>query len=188
MESSVLSPFDRPERDRETFVDALGFLIEEHARQRLFCDILESSVRDGAQGLERLDIEAVLTFLKNDFVDHFKDEEWDLFPALRRRAATGDQMDAVLDQLMEEHALDEEVIAFVVEDLERLADARGAPGSSPPAVNLTTFAISHRRHIAWENAVLMPWARRLLTPADLIAIGRAMAARRGITFDAEVEG
>jgi hypothetical protein len=42
-----------------------------------------------------------------------------------------------------------------------------------------------RRHIAWENGVLLPLAKRRLTAGDIADLGRAMAGRRGVTLDSE---
>jgi hemerythrin-like domain-containing protein len=42
--------------------------------------------------------------------------------------------------------------------------------------------MTERRHLGLEDQVILPLARRRLSPADLDRIGRAMAARRNIDF------
>ena len=42
---------------------------------------------------------------------------------------------------------------------------------------LRGFFISLRRHIRWENATVIPLARRTLTEADLAQLREAVAAR-----------
>ena len=47
----------------------------------------------------------------------------------------------------------------------------------------TILALHERRHIALENAVILPIARLRLTPQDLHALSTRMAARRGVFLD-----
>ena len=49
-------------------------------------------------------------------------------------------------------------------------------------MDLRTFAEAQRRHIAWENSLVLPLARKRLTAKDLETMGRNMAARRGIAY------
>ena len=42
------------------------------------------------------------------------------------------------------------------------------------------FAETQRRHLAWENAVVVSRARKYLTKADQAELGRRMAKRRGL--------
>jgi hypothetical protein len=43
---------------------------------------------------------------------------------------------------------------------------------------LRSFFESYRRHIAWENTIVLPLARARLTGEDLDKLGRAMAGHR----------
>ena len=62
--------------------------------------------------------------------------------------------------------------------------AKGAKLANPVRMlfNARAFAEAQRRHIAWENNVLLPLARKRLTEADLKELGRNMAAMRGIVY------
>ena len=53
-----------------------------------------------------------------------------------------------------------------------------ADGARLPAA----FSQALRRHLAWENAVIMTRAERHLTDEDHAELGRRMAARRGLTL------
>jgi hemerythrin-like domain-containing protein len=65
--------------------------------------------------------------------------------------------------------------------------AEGAQRAAPPepfAAEAVAYADALRRHIAWENAVLLPTARDRLQAADLRRLGQKFAARRGVSLTA----
>ena len=106
--------------------------------------------------------------------DHHADEEEDLFPRLRRRDPG---LEALLARLAAEHHA-----------LERLW-AQVAPGLEPEAGRDAAWRRAAAEwcersvaHVALEDAELLPAARRLLRPEELEALGRAMAARRGVAY------
>jgi hemerythrin-like domain-containing protein len=43
---------------------------------------------------------------------------------------------------------------------------------------------TQRRHIVWENNIILPLARRRFSVEDMEEIGRDMAARRGLEYPA----
>jgi hypothetical protein len=47
------------------------------------------------------------------------------------------------------------------------------------AAAVPAFAETQRRHLAWENALVIPRARHILQPPDLAKLARSMAKRRG---------
>jgi hemerythrin-like domain-containing protein len=117
---------------------------------------------------------------------HHDDEEVDLFPAVLRRLAAGSDparlalVSAAVERLQREH-----------EDMSRLWSAlrvelaRVECGEQPdfdPAV-VAQFIDHYASHIELEETEIGSAARDLLTPADLAAIGQAMAARRGVDWD-----
>jgi len=71
-------------------------------------------------------------------------------------------------------------------------------GDAPGAAGVRAFAVTAatpptpptgahealRRHIAWENAVLLPVARTRLQSADLRRLAQKLAARRGVSLAA----
>jgi hemerythrin-like domain-containing protein len=111
--------------------------------------------------------------MREDLGLHVADEERDLFPLLRRRAGPGDDIEFILALLASEHMRDHELSNAVVAALERRE--RGTLRAAGPA-----FAETQRRHLAWENALIIPRARHILQPADLARLGRSFAKRRGL--------
>lgn len=108
---------------------------------------------------------------------HHRDEEENLFPALRANAGEDkEQLDALLQRLLRDHAAmlaawDElrPVLLQLAEGVNARLDDRLAE----------RFINSYTGHIAVENSELLPLAERLLTPDQLRQIGACMAARRG---------
>ena len=89
---------------------------------------------------------------------------------------------AVLERLSEEHESELERAAALVELRRSPAPIRGAGADPAAAQGLFAFAEGLRRHLAWENKIVLPLARRRLRRADLALIGRGMARRRDIDF------
>jgi iron-sulfur cluster repair protein YtfE (RIC family) len=167
---------------RELIREPLEFLFAEHYRHRQMCRALEQlSVHPVFDGSALTEVEA---FIGRDLALHVRDEEEDLFPLLRRRCAPEDEIDAILGVLSEEHAADERLAASAREALKK-AMVRGVP---IPMVEGGALALQHlaeqeRRHLALENAVVMPIARLRLTAVDKEALSKSLAARRGQTID-----
>jgi hemerythrin-like domain-containing protein len=125
-------------------------------------------------------IVAVSRFLQEDFGVHIIDEDEDLFPLLRRRAAPDDGIEAVLCDLSEEHASDR---LDATEIIEGLSVNRSGPRPTERLRDLLhRFADSERHHLIVENAIVLPLARARLTVDDLRNLGRRMASRRGVDF------
>ncbi|MGZ9099244.1 MAG: hemerythrin domain-containing protein [Brevundimonas sp.] len=162
--------------------EPLNWLFAEHYRHRQLCRLIE---RVGTAPL-LLDEEAreILAFLRHDMPLHVIDEEDDLFPLLRRRCQPADELDAVLGALAAEHRNDLEHARALIAVLERSLIDRQAPGQDLETRRLfTDFAQHERRHIALENAVVLPIARLRLTTADLRSLSTRLAARRGVLLE-----
>lgn len=159
--------------------EPLEFLFAEHYRHRQMCKILEflasSPVFDA--GL----IASTDDFIRYDLALHVIDEEEDLFPLLRRRCAPDDDIEDVLGRLSSEHAMDQalarEVRALFAQALEKREPPSRLPGGP---TTLTALARQERSHMALENAVVMPLARRRLSPEDCENLSVRLAARRGV--------
>jgi hemerythrin-like domain-containing protein len=164
------------------FREPVEFILADHYRQRQVCDLLEDIACHAAPESERAAAALVLDYLERELPLHVADEEKDLFPRLRQRALPEDSVPDLLRLLGGEHARDETLARGLLAALRRIAD--GQPLNDPGTFRRLagTFGETHRRHIAWENAFLLPLARRRLRPADMVDLGRAMAARRGIAY------
>jgi len=162
--------------------EPLNWLFAEHYRHRQLCRLIE---RVGtATVLLREEAQEILTFLRQDMALHIIDEEEDLFPLLRRRCLPEDELGPLLGALSAEHHDDMEQTRTLSALLERALITGQPPGHDLETRRLfTDFALHERRHIALENAVVLPIARLRLTPRDLHALSTRMAARRGVFLD-----
>lgn len=163
----------RQRPDRSLLASPLQYIAADLYRQRMMCATLE---RMAAQ--EQLDARAaaaVLAFLQQDLPLHMRDTEDDLFPLLRQRARAEDRLDELFDRLQTDHASATNAIDAVCAVLQ----GQGADAEAWPPV-LAAFAANGRRHLTIENAILLPLGQARLTAGDLLALGRSMAARRGL--------
>lgn len=159
--------------------EPLVWFFAEHYRHRDVCARLltlsasvtfdESALRD------------VFGFLERDLPIHIIDEEDDLFPLLRRRCEPDDQIESVLGMLSGEHANDIRDAAAVKALVKKAAaEERGLACYKEAPLVIGPFCRQQKRHIAVENAVILPIARLRLTENDLKNLGRRLAARRGL--------
>ncbi|MGI9411038.1 MAG: hemerythrin domain-containing protein [Hyphomicrobiaceae bacterium] len=166
---------------RELLRRPLDYILADHLRQRVLCILCEQLA--DSQNLDTGIAKEVVTYLKTDMVVHVIDEEQDLFPLIRRRAQEEDDIEEALGQLSGEHATEEDLAAAITEGLE---SALGNPGevlSDGLRQELKDFAQNERRHLALENATVMPLAKVRLTERDLKDLSARMAARRGILLE-----
>lgn len=180
--SEAADPFARRLPVAEDFLQPLDLIHAEHERQRLICDGLQRLADEQSLGLGSAEAASILTFLTEELPLHIADEEKDLFPMLKRRCEPGDYIDDILARLHAEHDLDEDLANFIVSDVAVIAKGMHLPHPLHMFLNVRAFAEVQRRHIAWENEAVLPLARRRLTEADLVELGRNMAARRGVAY------
>ena len=156
----------------------LDLIAHDHALQEQLCDMLEA-IADGLPGdIDKRQCREAASALKFDLPLHHRDEEQCLFPPLLERGAATGSLAEVLDQLSREHAKDESFASEVVECLEALAEGGTARTPDMLGYMLRGFFEGYRRHIHWENTLVMPAARRYLTPDDLLRLARGMAENR----------
>lgn len=159
--------------------EPLNWLFAEHYRHRELCALLERIA--SATLLLREETEEALAFLRRDMALHIVDEEDDLFPLLRRRCDPEDDLSRTLGILSADHSRDLDLSALLMERMEAALKSGRPVGADRADRRLfEEFAAQERRHIALENAVVLPIARLRLKPADLQGLSRRMAARRGM--------
>lgn len=159
--------------------DPLDFLFAEHFRQRELCNLLGEMAR--ADLLDRGLAMEIVTFLRHDLVLHVQDEEEDLYPMMRRRCPPEEEIERVFTTLTTEHAGGRQLAERMSVGLEAALRKEHPVAVSPGLRDaMLEFAHSERRHLALENAVVLPLARRRLTPKDLEAMAARMRARRRI--------
>ena len=161
------------------FNDPIEYIFADHFRQRTLCSVLDQIAE--AETIDVELVEAALGFLQSEFGPHVLDEEEDLFPLLRRRAETEDDINQVLGQLSEEHASDEADGNQIIALLQRLLGSGDLSVIDSEAIGLLgRFAANERHHLIVENAIVLPLARARLSETDKQKLGTRMAARRGL--------
>lgn len=155
----------------------LDYILADHGRQRAVCAALRGFAERGEGA--RADAASVLGYLTGDLETHHRDEEEDLFPALRRRAAPEDNLARTLDRLGEDHRETHAVAAALGRALAAAPCAETVRFARPARRIMQAHAASQHRHLAVENGVVLALARIRLTRGDLTDISRAMKARRG---------
>jgi hemerythrin-like domain-containing protein len=168
----------------------IGLLSDCHRRiERFLAALVTIAGEARGRALDRRDrdvLESALAYFSTAAPRHSADEEESLFPRLRSsddpegRAAV-----ETLRYLQADHRVAEQHHE-AVDLLTRRWLAQGAlsPGDTTSLLDhLTALDTLYRAHIKIEDEELFPAAGRILTPEDLEAIGREMAARRHVPFE-----
>lgn len=141
--------------------------------------------RHGADAAAQRAAAAVVRYFETAARHHHEDEEIDLFPALIESMAGSDAvcLRELTQSLAAEHRVLEQAWRGLRQGLARVVAAE-AVALDDGAVE--DFIDRYDRHIAREEAELLPMAQRLLGDAELDRIGRAMRARRGVADPGDV--
>jgi hemerythrin-like domain-containing protein len=147
--------------------DPIGMFEHEHMRHREMCDCLEAIADSLPDLVDPHMCASLATMLRVDLPAHHRSEEEVLFPLIQMRAEPDDELGGMLAQLRREHAIDEGYADELSDLLDSLAT--GGRPENPDMIGymLRGFFESYRRHLHWEQAVILPLARRLLTEDDL---------------------
>ncbi|MCB1377831.1 MAG: hemerythrin domain-containing protein [Alphaproteobacteria bacterium] len=169
--------------ERSVFArNPLDVIAHAHALQAQLCDALERIADGLPDDVDRrlcVQIAATLTY---DLPLHHHDEETALFPLLRQRASREDQIDDILDHLTSEHSVDTDFAGEIAEALELMGRGEPVPNPEMMGYMLRGFFEGYRRHIHWENTLVMPVARQKLTENDLLELAEAMERHRAQTL------
>ncbi len=158
--------------------DALDVIEHEHHVQARLCDCLERIADGLPNDVDPKLCAYVVNALRHEIPLHHRDEEDGLFPLIEKRAKTGDNIHEILARLALEHATDESFAAELFESLEILGAGERVKNPDMVGYMLRSFFESYRRHIHWENTVVLPLARARLTREDIVELERAMARHR----------
>ena len=158
--------------------DPIDLILQDHNNQLDICDKLEDlASRVGIEPLAEMAGE-LLAYLTRDLQLHIQDEEADLFPQLASRASANAELVEVLDQLVSEHEADMELAAKVIEGLSTLSAGSALANQTRFFMDVCAFCANQRRHLSWENRIVLPLADKLLSHDQKATISRGMAARR----------
>lgn len=154
----------------------LDYILADHHRQReLFalCDDLAAG--------ERLELKLagrIASFLENEMALHMKDEMEDLLPMVRGCPSIDESAIRVINLLAGENAADEALTSALAKDINAAICAGQSELSDELRNALIAYSDRQRRHLALENAVVIPLAQRLLSKSDQADLTRRMTARR----------
>lgn len=166
------------------FLDPVEYLRADHFR----LEALATAVRDmvGLNGANhRLNPETaapLAAFLESDLPRHLDDERVDLVPMLQSRLPDPSELESVFKILADGQSRQEHLAAQLASEVKR----------SEPTGTITNprrfwqMAGAFHESLSWtadaETGLLFRLAGRLLSDADLVSFGRAMAARRAATY------
>ncbi len=171
-----------PSPSADRFLRPLVIISSEHDRQLMICDWLIELADNKQIGPVIEEVDELVTFFNEELPLHFKDEEIDFFPILRRCCLPEDRFDSVFAQLELMHNVDRVLKIHVVIELKSITVNRKPENQSILWANLRAFAEARRRHIYWENQTLLPLGLKRLSRKDEIELGRNMAKRRGLVL------
>lgn len=144
----------------------LHWITREHHAERRLCDMLEQ-IADGLPGpLDSALTDVAVTSLRSCIKRHLALEEQYLYPLLRERAEPEDLVDDLLTHISTEHIADESLAHETADQLEALERGRHE-NAEMLGYMLRCLFVCRRRHIAWEDAVILPLAARRLSTSDL---------------------
>ncbi len=169
------------------FSDPIGLLADCHRRIERFLSVLVelgARVHGGSlTAAERTSLETALQYFREAAPKHTADEEDSLFPRLRASDRPGvKSVLARVEELERDHARADSAHA----EIDRLGRAWLDSGSlaDSDAARFSELAAGlaglYRDHITLEEREVFPAASDALAAPDRQAIGREMAARRGL--------
>lgn len=176
-----------------SFDEPLVLWLACHERVLRFCALLERLRRHveqrGADDEAATSARSIRRYFNEAAPRHHADEEVDLFPRLLRRLDerpdvlspdASARTRAALDALTAEHRANEVLWSALDAALEQIEQRKAA---RLDADQVAAFGRTYRGHIEVEEGIVLSAMKRALAASDWAAIGRAMAARRGLTVD-----
>ena len=178
LDSTPMMAIEHARTDGRLHRSPIDLIEHEHLIQARLCDSLERIADDLPNNVDRRLCGQVIDSLQFEMPLHHRDEELGLFPLIEKRALPTDNIHDILARLALEHATDESFASELLESLENLREGRRLKNPDMVGYMLRSFFESYRRHILWENAIVLPLARMRLTREDLDELNRAMVHHR----------
>jgi pyridoxamine 5'-phosphate oxidase len=128
--------------------------------------------------------QSILRYFEKSGPHHHEDEDRDLFPMLERRIKDDidyERFRELRARLEADHERMSACWARLRKPLQGIAD--GIPKALPVS-DVEAFTDIYEKHIPAEDGSIPDLVERYLSAADLEALGRSMAARRGVKFPA----
>ncbi len=153
----------------------LDMLYQDHLREREVCALMDRLATGCPRSGDRPD--RALAFLRCELPVHLRNEEDDLFPLLRLRCEAEDEIERALSKLEGDHRAIEQTTARVLRLLERIRAGQSSLDGTELA-DLQAYTSAARRHLVFENAIILPLARARLTTDDLQTLREIFCQRR----------
>ncbi|CAA2138546.1 hemerythrin domain-containing protein [Hyphomicrobium sp. ghe19] len=145
----------------------LEIIEEEHALQLELCALLESIADSLPAKLEPALAVIAISILKGSVKAHTKFEEDALFPILKGRLSPNDTVVQALASLSQQHDCNQDIADELVEALTNAMQSSAPQNPETLGDILRGYLENQRDHIAWEESVVLPAARKALTVEDL---------------------
>ncbi len=147
----------------------LACIEKEHRAERNLCDMLERIADDLLEPLDTELARTSLVTLRRCLKRHVALEEKYLYPVLTKRLCPGDLAENMLEHIRCEHSSDESLGHDTAEQLEQALMSGRVANPEMLGYMLRGFFECRRRHIAWEDAIVLPLARYRLSAKDFRA-------------------
>lgn len=138
----------------------------EHATERRLCDVLERIADRLPGSVDRATAIPAIGVLRKCLKWHITLQERYLLPMLVKRAQAGDSAEALSAQVAAEHTADEALAHDIADQLERAIERGRVENPEMLGYMLHGFFECRRRHLTWEETVILPLAKRRLRGDD----------------------
>lgn len=173
-----------------SFADPTALLFECHRRIEMFLGLLEAAAKTSDQSLTdeaARALSSALRYFREAAPKHTADEEESLFPRLRQIQQPEAQSTlGRIEELERDHRWADQAHA----EVEKLGQAYLSNGRLSKAdaesfrAAVDGLARMYGEHIRVEDEVIFPVAARVLSRPEQLSMGREMAARRNVRFEA----
>ncbi len=137
----------------------LHVIEQEHSAEICLCDLLERLADALPEPLDTEIAPTGVATLRSCVRRHIVLEENYLYPMLLKRAKKGEFNEDLFALISREHASDESHAYEAADEMEEALSRGRVTQPERLGYMLRCFFEARRRHIAWENAVIIPLAR-----------------------------
>jgi hypothetical protein len=163
------------------YEEPLARIAEALRTKRWICDLVET-IADSLPEPSSLICLRAACVLRNDLPRYLADAGRYLLPQLRARHAESNWIGRMLDQVEADHAQLEGSIDEVADLLERIGAGQARHQERVVAgYALRCFFEGLRRHIGWEQNLILPLANESLTAEDMLVIAEGIRQNRDVT-------
>lgn len=166
-------------RNQNDLFGPTAFLAAHHRLQYALCALLVDMGLDPHRPNGEEDAAAALKFLRFSLPLHEIDEEEDLRCAVEAAARDDPDIARLFDLVVTGHAIDKRLAEPVCEGLGLMARGHKAFWSRDFTSAFLKLSRSLRRHLDWEEAVILPLAEEYLSQQVQASLLTCMAQRRG---------